>query len=1262
MARAEDRNDAAVMSAVREVRLAVVLYGGSSLAVYINGVAQELLHLVRATAPGAQTDGELRPLLDDGSLRETERVYRWLGQLIMGDEHRVEFIRRESAPIRTRFVVDIISGTSAGGINGIFLAKALATERSIDELKNLWVREGDIGLLINDKESGRGLPGVEVKDPPQSLLNGQRMYLKLLQAFEGMDRDEAPSGGSSPGEEEKQVESRLVEQLDLFVTTTDLSGLVLPIELADGVIGEPRHRNVYHFVYSTETASGDYRNDFVPRYNPFLAFAARCTSSLPFVFEPIRLVDIDPIVKTFDRFANDGGALSGSERWHRFFTDYLVRGEDGKVTTDFPQRAFGDGGSLDNAPFSYATEDLTRRRADLPVDRKLLYVEPDPRIYRFGEAPGAAPHAILNLLEQMVLLPRTETIREDLDRILTRNRQIERIQRVLTPLDQDARNVLAGGQGQPPERIPEEQLRRMYLEELIPRFGVSYGTYQRLRVAEVTDQLARLFTRLAGLNESSDHFLAIRYLVRAWRDRHYAHSRQDAAGLKEQDGLERAPFAALLLDLDTTFEMRRLRFLLEAADRLLADEAGAELPAPARAMRLREVLAVKQVVNDAFKDIRMAGRTARKPRPGNPVFDELARRKLSAELRDRLRPDRGADGADTGTLAESLNQILTAGPDEEACQRKAAEVEEPLDDSFRALAGTLTTQLRPDMERVRAMLREEFQSTPEVEAEADDIGGLKAPIRAELGRSYDYFTLYDLLAYPIQYGTDVGEADIIDVHRVSPKDATDLIDVRRDPDRIKVGGAQFGHFGAFFDRLWRENDILWGRLDAAERLIKALVPQGPARDGNVEALCTEAFGEILWTELTESDKAELAGLMATALAQLSPEDRTAQGLADFIRRQNGGPLEARLDAVLRAVIQRRDLVDYYRTGFTLDTRLSKAPAMRNAARATHVLGQVLKGISETQGLKPLVSPMAWVARTGRLLTGVVEAATPGNTMHLLVRHWLVLAFLIEGTLIAGGILLGQPAAQHLGWSLLWFTLGLTVLIAFLSGFIRGAVLWKAILRVVLALALLAAITMIALEVPHLGTDVSVGGRSVSRPPVLPFEEVTVLHPWRLLGIGLFTAVLASILMTLHGRKLRLPVVRGGIVSFELAGSRGRAREILTAWKSAGKTGWARWDLGLDLVYILVYAPALYLAVTWSTAQWRDLWPFGAWVGFVLAWMQLVAGALDALEDTLLLTILGRSDPGDQLPRLARTAAQTKFLLVGLGLAYFLAALARHPFA
>ena len=73
---AEDLNDLA-----REVRFGVVLYGGVSLAVYENGVAQELFRAVKGTG-----------------------IYTIIKQLTGCD-----------------VVLDIISGTSAGGINGILL-------------------------------------------------------------------------------------------------------------------------------------------------------------------------------------------------------------------------------------------------------------------------------------------------------------------------------------------------------------------------------------------------------------------------------------------------------------------------------------------------------------------------------------------------------------------------------------------------------------------------------------------------------------------------------------------------------------------------------------------------------------------------------------------------------------------------------------------------------------------------------------------------------------------------------------------------------------------------------------------------------------------------------------------------------------------------------------------------------------------------------------------------------------------------------------
>jgi hypothetical protein len=113
----------------QEIRFAVVLYGGVSLAIYINGIAQELQRMVRGTAT----------LPENEELKGTELIYRELGQLLGLDGPSKEEIKPDSK-IKTRFVVDIISGTSAGGINGVALAKALALKcRDLSVLKRTWL-------------------------------------------------------------------------------------------------------------------------------------------------------------------------------------------------------------------------------------------------------------------------------------------------------------------------------------------------------------------------------------------------------------------------------------------------------------------------------------------------------------------------------------------------------------------------------------------------------------------------------------------------------------------------------------------------------------------------------------------------------------------------------------------------------------------------------------------------------------------------------------------------------------------------------------------------------------------------------------------------------------------------------------------------------------------------------------------------------------------------------------------------------------------
>ncbi len=414
----------------REVRFAVVLYGGVSLAIYINGVVQELLRMVRSTAgdPAPGTTGE---------------IYREIAEALGG----------------ARLAVDVISGTSAGGINGVFLAKALALDADLDTVRKLWIEEADIGKLLNDNGSmdRESMRGFRLQDPRRSLLNSQRMYVKLLDALAGMDT-------ANPSRETPLIP----DELDLFVTATDLNGLLTPIQLAGKTVFERNHRVSLHFEYR----HGE-RNDFASAYTPFLAFSARCTSAFPVAFEPMTLAAIEPVLR-------QKGIQPDFDLWKVFYQTH----EAGPNQTPFRDRPLADGGYLDNKPFGPAVEALVNRFTDLPVERKLVYIEPAPDDPELDCVSAAVPDALENAWAALSSLPRNETIREDLSRILERNRRVEDLRRLVTSRP---------------------------ATDTVERSGSAHLMYRQLRASAVINGLAGVLAGQAGVphwrGDSLDQFL-----------------------------------------------------------------------------------------------------------------------------------------------------------------------------------------------------------------------------------------------------------------------------------------------------------------------------------------------------------------------------------------------------------------------------------------------------------------------------------------------------------------------------------------------------------------------------------------------------------------------------------------------------------------------------------------------------------------------------------------------------------------------------------
>jgi patatin-related protein len=332
-----------------ETRLGIVLYGGVSLAVYENGVAQELFRATRGD-------------LDEKGTKPTA----------------YDLIK---AIADTEIVVDILSGTSAGGINGILLAYALANAKDFRKSASLWTEKGDIMALLRKP----------TEENVASLLDSRGYYqTSLKDAFSVMD--------------EKAYGQPYESEIDLFVTGTDVHGRVFtefddqghPIDVKD-------HRTVFLLKYRPERT-----NEFSPETCiPALAKLARITSCFPVAFEPVHVCDpSDPPQGTTQEDID---------------TDTLLR-RWGKLTHD---AYFLDGGLLDNKPFSYTIDAIFGRLAESDVDRMLLYVEPDPEQFNDESLPET-PNVAKAAGDALIGIPGYESIAGDLQSIAERNSKLSR--------------------------------------------------------------------------------------------------------------------------------------------------------------------------------------------------------------------------------------------------------------------------------------------------------------------------------------------------------------------------------------------------------------------------------------------------------------------------------------------------------------------------------------------------------------------------------------------------------------------------------------------------------------------------------------------------------------------------------------------------------------------------------------------------------------------------------------------------------------------
>ncbi len=557
----------------KELRLALVCYGGISLAVYMHGITKEIWRLARASRG-----------FHDGSHpgNSTEGVYR----------HIFEEMAQESG-IKLRVMPDIIAGASAGGINGIFLAQAIETGQSLEPLTDMWLENADVDQLLDpDARPARAFtkfwatplvwmaarrPGDAVE---RTVAPGTREEVRLkLSRFIRSRWFEPPFGGEIfsamilDAFDAMEATGRGLpllpngHPLDLFVTVTDFEGHPQSLTLnSPPQIIETEHRLSIGF-----RAQGHGPRAFADTAE--LVFAARATASFPGAFPPFTVRELDAVLKRRHR------------EWptrEAFLARVLPRHAAQGMADD---AVLIDGSVLANAPFAQAIGALRNRPSRREVDRRFVYIDPKPghrsiRINRDGEAveekPGEArlPGFFRTIFGALSDIPREQPIRDNLEAIDRHSARIRRMVRILNALRPGIEAEVESAIGRmlfldrpTPARL--SNWRGKAQQRAAASAGFAFPAYGHLKLSGIVESLADLLFRLSG--EDS------RMMRESYRQAIWAQVRASGADkLTDDVGPNSAP-VMFFRTHDMGFRVRRLRFLARRlAETLEVDSAAGE--------------------------------------------------------------------------------------------------------------------------------------------------------------------------------------------------------------------------------------------------------------------------------------------------------------------------------------------------------------------------------------------------------------------------------------------------------------------------------------------------------------------------------------------------------------------------------------------------------------------------------------------------------------------------------------------------------------
>lgn len=813
-----------------ELRLALAMRGGVSLAVWIGGAVSEIDLIRRASVqPGGR-----------------ERPPGFWSDVLTG------------ATDYDGVVVDVLAGASAGGLNGVLYAASQVYDFPFGVMRDIWLSVGSTKALVR-------------RDPPwPSLFKGDEYFLTTVHSKLA---DLTGVGDGTRARRNDAPDDRVRVELALSATLMEPVARPLPSPQDEPLV-ERRHAGGFRFRQPEERwLPSDFARGSDPRLDDTLwrlALAARSTSSYPAAFEAAEVRSTRRA--TFTSPATDGAGTGPQVDLDGIFLDR---------TCDALPFVVADGGILDNIPIQTALDFVAHAPAGGPTERFLLYLQPGASTAPADAAPspGGPGRRTTVAVARGVLAARVagETINADIAAIEDYNEAIERAAALrhatFDGVADRSAFLAAASLAQPPYVVARASYEaKQAFALLLDPIGVLGGDpfpqavagvpvpdarwrspiarwpqpdrqdFETALARRLEATLAATASPLTGTGDPGP-LLRVTELLIEWARwvEHVAAQAADAATLAHAGDVKRSLYRVRSFLGEVLDRTRLLAWVAAAA--VTGDEPASfveRIIEPLRALTRVTPTAASQTV-DALKYGGQAPLEAARAGALGRIDDVVAR---TGPARDRANPppaDATVDLLDEigPLLVELVAPLARASVEPDGPDDKV----EPGQLLHRVLAGEPLTPAV--LEGLEILCLPEF------------VSGL--PGR----RGIDFRRLSTANRTPIVQSfvklLDDAQKEGLWWDPTVPREQQQGIHVT-----LKLAGNELANFSAFLLARWRANDWLWGRLDAVPTMVDLLVRPGPLATHLVAAGSPDAAVEAV-AQLVAPRGHRLEALLTTSV-------------------------------------------------------------------------------------------------------------------------------------------------------------------------------------------------------------------------------------------------------------------------------------------------------------------------------------------------------------------------------------------------------------